>query len=61
MGIDKGSNKDVVCLPRQGEHVLPSSSLRAPVKGDRCYVGGWGALSSGGGVPSILQSVKGML
>ena len=33
MGLDKNSPKDVVCLPKQGEHVTPSSQLRAPVKG----------------------------
>lgn len=56
MNLD-GQNSDIVCLPKQGEHVLPTHDGQR-LEGKHCYVGGWGTLSSGGGTPSVLQSVK---
>jgi len=55
--LDKNT-KDIVCIPKQGEHVNPTSGLRADVKGDRCYVAGWGTTSSGGSLSADLLSVK---
>ena len=57
MELDK-NKKDIVCIPKMGEHVNPSSGLRGEVTGDRCYVGGWGTTSSGGSLSASLQSVK---
>ena len=57
MELDKNS-KDIVCIPKQGHHVNPTSGLRSAVKGDRCYVAGWGTTSSGGSISAVLQSVK---
>jgi hypothetical protein len=41
---------NVVCLPEDGE-MVPTSERQNMfrVTSSQCYVGGWGALSSGGG------------
>jgi len=38
-----------VCLPDSGDHISPTNST--------CFVGGWGALASGGSLPDYAQSV----
>ena len=51
MDLD-GNNRGIACLPDSGAHVATDSTVA-----EKCFVAGWGTLSSGGSTPSDLQSV----
>lgn len=55
--INLSTDRDIVCLPAPGDHVQPDYVRKEPKDMNSCFVGGWGALSSGGGTPDKLQSV----
>lgn len=57
MDLD-GKSRDIVCLPDQGDHVLPTGGMKE-VEGNKCFVAGWGTMDNDNTNPDKLQSVKG--